>query len=75
MKIKEIEKGVDAVIAINMAHELIKQHNIIEVQTPPSQNDDFSYNPPKVRESFRMTAAVVPLFTHSKYVSIKYSII
>ncbi|XP_075981975.1 eukaryotic translation initiation factor 2D [Anticarsia gemmatalis] len=75
LEVREIEKGVAAVTAVNLAHPAVRTHGVspalrelVSAATappaPPGPED--GYVPPQVREMFCVTAAVQDLFAPVK---------
>ncbi|KAL4710156.1 hypothetical protein ACJJTC_006453 [Scirpophaga incertulas] len=70
IEVRDVEKGVSAVIGVNVSHPAVKSHSVPEevrsrskevAEPPPAE-----YTPPIVREVFCITAAVLPLFSEYK---------
>lgn len=61
---REIEKGVDAVIAVNVSHPKVRAHTPAARAAPAAAARD--YVPPQVREMFCVTANVADIFAPLK---------
>ncbi|XP_063537647.1 eukaryotic translation initiation factor 2D [Cydia strobilella] len=73
LQVRELEKGVDAVTALNPLHPLVRRHAPPPppppVAPPPAgagDDDGVEYTPPRVREMFSVTAAVSDLLSLKK---------
>ncbi|XP_047998487.1 eukaryotic translation initiation factor 2D [Leguminivora glycinivorella] len=69
LQVREMEKGVDAVTALNPLHPRARSHAPPPPPPPPADADDddgVEYTPPQVREMFSVTAAVSDLLALKK---------
>lgn len=71
LEVREVEKGVDAVVALNAAHPRVRAHappaHARAAPAPaPAPAQDVDYAPPQVRELYAVTAAVAGLFAPLK---------
>lgn len=64
LEVREIEKGVDAVIAVNVSHPKVRAHTPAARAAPAAAARD--YVPPQVREMFCVTANVADIFAPLK---------
>jgi len=71
IKIKELQKGVESIVSVDMEHEKIKHFRVMKYEKPPTKEDepatvvlpcDKKYEPPKVTELHTVTANVLQLF-------------
>ncbi|XP_048481414.1 eukaryotic translation initiation factor 2D [Plutella xylostella] len=62
LEVREIEKGVDAVVALSPSHPLVAAHRPPRRAAPPAPAPATEYRPPRVAEMFCVTAAVLELF-------------
>ncbi|KAG6460942.1 eukaryotic translation initiation factor 2D [Manduca sexta] len=73
LEVREIERGVSAVVALNLAAPAVRQHRVppllrdllLDRRKEPAPHDT-DYEPPVVRELFCLTAALVDLFAPLK---------
>uniref|UniRef100_A0A2A4K3D8 SUI1 domain-containing protein n=1 Tax=Heliothis virescens TaxID=7102 RepID=A0A2A4K3D8_HELVI len=72
LEVREIDKGVDAVVAVNLAHPQLRSHALpaalraalrLRMREAPAPPD---YVPPQVREMFCITAHVADVFAPLK---------
>ncbi|XP_059050220.1 eukaryotic translation initiation factor 2D [Achroia grisella] len=66
LEVREIEKGVDAVVALNAAHPLVAAHAAVRATSTRTTPTHAPAQPPLVREMFCVTAAVAELFPAHK---------
>lgn len=75
LEVREIDKGVDAVVALNLAHPLLRSHALPpalrdalreRMRDTRDTTDTADYVPPQVREMFCITANVADLFAPLK---------
>ncbi|CAK1542786.1 unnamed protein product [Leptosia nina] len=70
IEVKEIEKGVDALVSVQLAHPAVRGHKVTsEVQDRTKKQEDANetdYVPPVVRELYCITANVLDLFVPLK---------
>ncbi|XP_045504964.1 eukaryotic translation initiation factor 2D [Colias croceus] len=65
LEVKEIDKGVDAVVRIVPSHPAVRAHTAVKPSPPKSVSDE-APAPPVVRELYSITANVADLFTPLK---------
>ncbi|CAH1634955.1 unnamed protein product, partial [Spodoptera littoralis] len=66
LEVREIEKGVDAVVAVNVSHPKVRAHVPGERVAPAQTGAAPEYVAPQVREMFCVTANVADLFAPLK---------
>ncbi|GAB6031389.1 hypothetical protein CHUAL_009171 [Chamberlinius hualienensis] len=69
LQIKEVTKGVESIVEVNLAHEQLKSFSIRD-ETPALDaklEDNNDYVAPKVDEVYFVTANVLPLFRQYNY--------
>ena len=71
IEVREIEKGVDAVITMNLLHPAVRAHRVPGalrevLRAPPVPQSDTDYVPPVVREMYCITANVAEVFAPLK---------
>jgi translation initiation factor 2D len=67
IKVKELTKGVESIMAINASHKMLREFVDTEESSESSRNkSEFSTTPakPAVVELYTVTAAVLPLFSN-----------
>ncbi|XP_045778651.1 eukaryotic translation initiation factor 2D isoform X2 [Maniola jurtina] len=63
VEVREIDKGVDALVSVNTAHPLVRAHRARAPQSKDEpERDEHEYVPPQIRELYCITANVVELF-------------
>ncbi|XP_023939093.2 eukaryotic translation initiation factor 2D [Bicyclus anynana] len=65
LEVRELDKGVDALVAVNAAHPLLRAHRPV-ARARAEHADEREYVPPQVRELYCVTAAVLPLLAPNK---------
>ncbi len=69
IQVKELQKGVESITAVNLEHEKIQSHRVVKVGKPAEEkvedgdaSDKPSYEPPFITELFAVSGATLPLF-------------
>ncbi|CAH2230664.1 jg4216 [Pararge aegeria aegeria] len=65
VEVREIDKGVDALVSVNTAHPLVRSHKARAPQSKEpvqEEGDAREYVPPQIRELYCITANVLDLF-------------
>ncbi|KAL0829507.1 hypothetical protein ABMA28_003027 [Loxostege sticticalis] len=60
VEVREIEKGVDALVAVSLAHPLVRGH-VAPQREQKEEKEPTEYTPPVIREMYCVTANVQPL--------------
>ena len=72
VEIKELQKGVESITKVDLAHEQIQRHRVVRVQPKESEGDkgdaesvppsERPYAAPEITELFMVSGATLPLF-------------